>query len=121
MAANHYYGWGVDKAHTHVVAEITDLTYLGIAEADLGDPEADRLLGWDESAATSKWFTAQGGIRINGTNLELDPNATPTFATLLLTTVKSGVTQAAAGAAAGELWKTLGHATLPDNVVCIGV
>lgn len=35
--------------------------------------------------------------------------------------MKSGATQAAAGAAANELWKTSGHATLPDNVVLIGV
>ena len=35
--------------------------------------------------------------------------------------MKSGATQAAAGAAADELWKTNGHATLPDNVVMIGV
>lgn len=41
--------------------------------------------------------------------------------TLLLTNIKSGTTQAAAGAVANELWKTNGHATLPDNVVMIGV
>ena len=36
-------------------------------------------------------------------------------------TLKSGATQVAAGAAAGELWRTVGHATLPDNVVMVGV
>ena len=35
--------------------------------------------------------------------------------------IKSGATQAAAGAAAGEIWKTSSHATLPDNVLMIGV
>lgn len=35
--------------------------------------------------------------------------------------IKSGATQAAAGAIAGELWKTNGHASLPNNVVMIGV
>lgn len=35
--------------------------------------------------------------------------------------IKSGATQAAAGAAAGELWITSGHASLPDNVVMLGV
>jgi len=40
---------------------------------------------------------------------------------LLLQNIRSGATQAAAGAAADELWKTNGHATLPDNVVMIGV
>jgi hypothetical protein len=34
---------------------------------------------------------------------------------------KSGSTQAAAGAAAGEIWVTSGHATLPDNVRMQGV
>ncbi|RKY08115.1 MAG: hypothetical protein DRP65_09540, partial [Planctomycetota bacterium] len=33
----------------------------------------------------------------------------------------TGATQVAAGAVAGELWATSGHASLPDNVVMIGV
>lgn len=44
-----------------------------------------------------------------------------TVITALITTMKAGATQAGAGAAAKELWKTSGHATLPDNVVMIGV
>lgn len=40
---------------------------------------------------------------------------------IILGTIKSGATQVAAGAVANELWKTSGHATLPDNVVMIGV
>lgn len=36
-------------------------------------------------------------------------------------TVRAGATQAAAGAAAGEIWQTLGHATLPDHVLMYGV
>ena len=35
--------------------------------------------------------------------------------------IKSGATQAAAGAVANEIWKTTSHATLPDNVLLIGV
>src|SRR3990167_4230908 len=35
--------------------------------------------------------------------------------------IKSGATQAAAGAAANEIWKTSGHSSLPDNVLMIGV
>jgi len=38
-----------------------------------------------------------------------------------MSSMKSGATQAAAGAVANELWKTASHATLPDNVVMIGV
>ena len=40
---------------------------------------------------------------------------------VFITVIKSGATQGAAGAAANELWKTSGHATLADNVVMIGV
>jgi len=40
---------------------------------------------------------------------------------VFIANIKSGATQAAAGAAANELWKTNGHASLPNNVVMIGV
>ncbi len=40
---------------------------------------------------------------------------------LLLNSIKSGATQGAAGAAVDEVWKTASHATLPDNVLLIGV
>jgi hypothetical protein len=42
-------------------------------------------------------------------------------ANLFISQVSSGSTQANAGAAANEIWKTNGHATLPDNVLLIGV
>lgn len=38
-----------------------------------------------------------------------------------LNNLKSGATQGGAGAAANEVWKTASHATLPDNVLMIGV
>ena len=40
---------------------------------------------------------------------------------VFLPTIKNGATQAGAGAAANEIWKTASHATLPDNVLMIGV
>ncbi len=40
---------------------------------------------------------------------------------LILPNIKSGATQAAAGAAAGEIWKTSGHSSLPDNVLMVGI
>ncbi len=40
---------------------------------------------------------------------------------LFLRSIKSGATQGGAGAAANEVWKTSGHATLPNNVLMIGV
>ena len=39
---------------------------------------------------------------------------------VILAAMKSGATQAGAGAAANEIWKTASHATLPDNVLMIG-
>lgn len=39
----------------------------------------------------------------------------------LFDNIKSGATQVAAGAAQHEVWKTSSHATLPDNVLMIGV
>lgn len=39
---------------------------------------------------------------------------------IIMPRIPSGATQAAAGAVAGELWKTATHATLPDNTVMIG-
>jgi hypothetical protein len=40
---------------------------------------------------------------------------------LYLKNVKTGATQAGAGANAGEVWATASHATLPDNVLMMGV
>ena len=54
-----------------------------------------------------------------GTNLTGGPITTT--GTLNVSVTKSGATQVAAGAVAGELWYTSGHATLPDNVVMRGV
>lgn len=51
----------------------------------------------------------------------IDGSFNTNYLPVKLNSIKSGATQAAAGAAATELWKTNGHATLPDNVVMIGV
>ena len=40
---------------------------------------------------------------------------------LELPSIKNGSTQVNAGAGANEVWKTAGHASLPDNVLMIGV
>ncbi len=62
---------------------------------------------------TSAAFRTLGGAAI-AKNLIVGGN---TF----LNTVKAGATQGGAGAAINEVWKTLSHATLPDNVMMIGV
>jgi hypothetical protein len=43
------------------------------------------------------------------------------IAGVFIPVIKAGATQAAAGAAADEVWKTNGHASLPNNVLMIGV
>lgn len=40
---------------------------------------------------------------------------------ILMPTVPSGATQEAAGAVTGSIWRTSGHATLPDGVLMIGI
>ena len=66
-------------------------------------------VGTGSAAQLSFWTnnTKRAGFQIDGA--------------LLFSIMQSGATQAGAGAAAGELWKTSGHATLPDNVIMIGV
>lgn len=63
--------------------------------------------------------TSTGSLQVFGggsfaKNLHIGKNA-------FIHTVKSGATQAGAGAAIHEIWKTSGHATLPDNVLMIGI
>lgn len=66
------------------------------------------------------YITAAGGD-INFDNENLITTSNISGGTIKITNIKSGATQAAAGAAADEVWKTNGHATLPDNVLMIGV
>jgi hypothetical protein len=65
------------------------------------------------SPTSGKILTVNGDMDVSG-NIDLT-------GTLNVGGMLSGATQAGAGAAAGELWKTASHATLPDNVVMIGV
>ena len=44
-----------------------NLNHLGIE--DLTDPNADRILIWDDSAGAVKWGTANTGLSISGTNI----------------------------------------------------
>ena len=53
--------------------------------------------------------------------LTVSSAAVTTTVDLFINTIKSGATQIAAGAANHEVWKTNGHATLPNNVLMIGV
>ncbi len=62
----------------------------------------------NDSAGEVKAFSIQHDKNINHVDV-------------FMNSVKSGATQGGAGAANHEVWTTSGHATLPDNVLMIGV
>jgi len=68
-----------------------------------------------------KWgASGDAEVYYDGSDLVINPQVVGSGGIKVLN-IKSGATQAGAGAAANELWKTASHATLPDNVVMIGV
>jgi hypothetical protein len=78
---------------------------------------------------TKDWFqierdansttAANGGFRIKGGFSSVkDGHIGGNF---FLHNVKAGATQGGAGAGANEVWKTSGHASLPDNLMFMGV
>ena len=96
-------------------AELEKIQLYTVLAAGNGMPGGSLFIGGGGSV------TIQGGITGYGTNggsIVMNPK---TGGGVFITLVKSGATQVAAGAQANELWKTSGHATLPDNVIMIGV
>ena len=54
------------------------LSHLGLQS--LSDPNADRVLGWDDSAGTLAWFTLNTNITSSGTNINsTDTNTDTTY------------------------------------------
>ena len=86
-------------------------------------PTAGNIVSADASIGDNKVVRGDGGAKkVQDSGVTIDDSDNITIpGTLKIQTIKSGATQAAAGAAADELWKTSGHASLPDNVVMIGV
>jgi len=75
--------------------------------------------GWYEHASMMRFWTADECALCLVAEYRCD--GAEFFVPMILGSIKSGATQVAAGAGTGELWKTNGHASLPDNVVMIGV
>lgn len=50
--------------------------------ASLTDPNADRIMFWDDSAGAVTWLSAGTGLSISGTTLALDDTSSPKFANL---------------------------------------
>lgn len=72
----------VDAAAGRTTLGALATTFLGIGS--LTDPNADRMMFWDDSAGALAWLTPSTGLAISGTNLSLsflglqtltDPNA----------------------------------------------
>ena len=69
------------------------------------------------NAITLNASTGGGGVNITCGTGKLQINSA---GGVIMEVLKSGATQAAAGAVGAEIWKTAGHATLPDNVLLVG-
>lgn len=65
--------------------------------ASLSDPNADRLMFWDDSAGTMAWLEVSTGLNLTGTTL----TATNGMTLLGTLTTTSGTTQSLTGIAAG--------------------
>lgn len=83
------------------------------AGSGAGSSGITSLTGLTDTPST---LIPNGVLRVNGVGTALDFTSA-----IKLPGLKSGATQVGAGAAADEIWKTSGHATLPDNVLMIGI
>jgi hypothetical protein len=60
----------------------------------LADPDADRLMGWDDSAGTTAYFAPAGGLEISGADLRMTANQRTTAVEFV---IDGGGTAIAAG------------------------
>lgn len=92
-------------------------TQTGGEQTVLGRIKAEHAGTSDDEKGELIFFTNDG----NDGNSPTERMRIDSAGGIILANVKSGATQVAAGAAANEIWKTASHATLPDNVLMIGV
>ena len=105
----HYFGTTTNSYGVYIDAVTGATNNYGLVLAGDG-VGSDIVFGASQDAS----------IYYDGDDLVISPQLVGTGGVRILN-MKSGATQAAAGAATDELWKTNGHATLPDNTVMIGV
>jgi hypothetical protein len=78
----------------NVVTGTWSATNISLAKggtgASLSDPNADRILFWDDSASTVTWLSAGEGIAFNGTSLQMDWSAATGSVTPYKAVVKDG-------------------------------
>ena len=63
----------------------------------LADPEADHLMGWDDSAGTTAYFAPTGGLEISGTNLQMTANQRTTAVQFVIDGGGSAITSGTKG------------------------
>lgn len=77
-----------------VVTGTWSATNISLAKGGTGtslsDPNADRILFWDDSASTVTWLSAGDGIAFNGTTLQMDWSAAAGSVTPYKAVVKDG-------------------------------
>lgn len=111
------------KLYAGGVASTNEKMVIGVTETvfnDLGDSTVD-LRAESDTEANMVFLDSSADLLYLGGTTNGVSVAKGGVTKFLGTALKSGATQAAAGAAAGEVWKTAGHATLPDNVIMVGV
>lgn len=107
MHANGYLSFGTAGADGK-------MTLSTLGNIDIGNSEI-QLGSVNRSSGTLT-------LEIGGTAILSLTSTKATFdQEVFITDIKSGATQGGAGAAADELWVTSSHASLPDNVVMIGI
>lgn len=111
-------GTGITWDFSGAGAAVANLDHLGIE--DLTDPNADRVMGWDDSEGKVAWFTPASGLAFVGTNLSItdaDLVAIINEASFALGDVlyHNGTTLARLPAGtSGQFLRTRGTAAAPD-------
>lgn len=82
-------GISVTGSGSETAAVTVTLDHLGIE--DLVDPNADRILFWDDDAGKAEWLTVGTGLQLSGTTLTTAPSS-DTFTTVTATVATTSAT-----------------------------
>ena len=68
-------GAGTYTAGTGLALDGTEFSLQQLGIEDLSDPNADRILFWDDSAGNAEWLTVGSNLTLSGTTLSADQQA----------------------------------------------